>query len=351
MMDILKVSLYREDLKKLIENFDFGELKDKTILITGAAGLIGSSLVDVLEYANETLNINVAIIVADINNSFLSLRYGEYKNIKIVEYNALNPVDFDFCFDYAIHCAGIASPNLYVEKPVETMLSNFTGLKNLLEYGMEHNCKRLLYVSSSEIYGNKLTDEAFSEETCGFVEINGVRSSYCEAKRASEILCKSFSHEYGVSTVIVRPGHIFGPTASENDKRVSSAFLYKASRKENLFLKSSGEQIRSYCYSLDCAIAIFTVLLKGSDGEAYNIGSSEIASIKQLSEMIACSADVKLSVDSPSESDLVSFNPMKNSSLNIHKIEKLGYKASFSIKEGITHSIVILKQIKQNNIS
>ena len=113
-----------------------------------------------------------------------------------------------------------------------------------------------IYISSSEVYGIKNTLNRFLESDYGFVDVDDVRSSYPISKRTAELLCHSYSSEYDIDTVIVRPGHVYGPSASIHDNRVSSVFAYRAAQGLDLNLKSSGLQKRSYIYSVDCAFAI-----------------------------------------------------------------------------------------------
>ena len=155
------------------------------------------------------------------------------------------------------------------------MQANITGVHNLLEYAHKKSVKKVIYVSSSEVYGRKESLEPFKEDQYGFIDLLNPRSSYSIAKRAAETMCVSYHAEYGVPFNVVRLGHIYGPSASRSDKRVSSDFAYKAAEGENLVLKSEGKQIRSYCYSLDCASAILSVLTSGVDGEAYNISNKD----------------------------------------------------------------------------
>ena len=345
MRNILKNDLYKKDLIIALHNIDLTFLKHKSILITGGLGLICSSIVDLLHEYNVTNNANISILVADINESFYEVRYGLYQDIKYVRYNALESVDFDFAVDYIIHGAGLSSPELFMNKPVETMLSNFEGVLNLLNYSKKYSVKRTLYISSSEVYGNKYNDDSFVEDVFGSSNINTIRASYSESKRASEVLCRSYSSEYGVDTVIVRPGHIYGPTASPRDQRISSAFAFLAAEGKTLEMKSSGLTKRSYCYSVDCAIAILTVLLKGKTGESYNIGHDETTTIRAMAQILANAGGVELKTVPPSEEELKAFNPMSNSSLNNQKIKELGYKDTFSTKVGLEHTVKIIKDL------
>ena len=158
------------------------------------------------------------------------------------------------------------------------------------------------------------------------------------------MLCKSYSSEYGVNTVIVRPGHIYGPTASLQDKKISSEFAYLAAQGRPLEMKSLGLQKRSYCYSLDCAAAILIALLNGKKGESYNIGHDEITSIRDMVQILADVGKVDFKINAATEEDLKRFNPMDNSSLLNDKIKSIGYSDTFSVHEGLTHTVRILKQ-------
>ena len=345
MKDILKSEMYRRDISRILDMLDMGSFRNSNILVTGGLGLICSAVVDALILYNEAHDAGMQIYVADINEDFFSVRYGGYSCVQYARYDATKPLDFDFDVDYIIHGAGLASPELYVSKPVETMLSNFNGVLNLLEYSKAHGVKRMLYISSSEVYGNKETADSFEENKFGSVNINVIRSSYSEAKRASEVLCKSYSAEYGVDTVIVRPGHIYGPTASPKDKRISSEFAYLAAQGKDLEMKSLGLQKRSYCYCLDCACAILTVLLNGQMGESYNVGHDAVTSIREMAAMLANAGQVCLKIQDPTEEDLKQFNPMDNSSLNIEKVKSIGYRDSFTVQEGLEHTVAILRDI------
>lgn len=339
-MKLLELWLYKQDLKKTIENLKLSVLDGKSVFITGGLGLIGSAVVDLLLSHDK-----VEIYVGARNERQFKERYGDYDKVHFVQYDALLPLDLDIKCDYIIHGAGLSNPELYTNMPVETVLSNFDGLHSLLEYVKNNGVDRLLYISSSEIYGKKTTGDPFKEGMYGEIDIDNIRSSYAITKRASEMLCKAYTSEFGIDTVIVRPGHIYGPSAKRSDKRISSDFAFKAANGEKLEMKSSGIQKRSYCYSLDCAAQILTVLLKGKSGEAYNVGHDEITTIREMALILAKAGNVELTAADPTEKELKSFNPMNNSSLNNKKVKDLGYKDTFTVEEGLTHTVQILKEM------
>ena len=343
MGNILGNKTYNEDLARVINKFDFSGLKNKSVMITGGLGLIGSAVADLLFAANKIKNLNIKIFIASRSEEKFNKRYGNIEDINFIYYDALEQINFNEYFDYIIHCAGLASPDMYVNFPVETLMTSVDSVRNLLEYCKNKNVMRFLYVSSSEVYGLKKEEKAFIENMYGTIDIDNVRSSYAIGKITSEVLCRSYLKEYNVDCVIVRPGHIFGPTASEKDKKVSSEFAYLAAQGKSLTLKSSGLQKRSYCYTLDCAAAILVSLIKGVAGESYNIGHDEITSIKEMAGYMAEAGGVELSVSNPTESELKAFNPMNNSSLDIQKIKDIGYQDSFSVREACRHTIEIIR--------
>lgn len=338
-MNILESKLYQEDLQKsLFSVVDIEKLKNSKILVTGATGLVCSAIVDLLISSE----LNATVYAAGRTEDKVVERFGS--RVAFVPYDATKPIDFDVEVDYIIHGASNASPNLYVNEPVETMQANINGMQDLLEYARKKNMKKVIYVSSSEVYGKKESIEPFKEDQYGFIDLLNPRSSYSIAKRATETMCASYQSEYGVQFNVVRLGHIYGPSATKSDKRVSSDFAYKAAVGENLTMKSEGKQIRSYCYSLDCASAILSVLIDGNAGEAYNISNpNSIINIRQMAEVLSAAGGVDLILDIPTQSEAAAFNPMDNSSLDSTKLEGLGWEGVFTAEEGLSHTVRILK--------
>lgn len=344
-MDLMQSELYKADIERVVSSIDLSVFKNNTFLITGGLGLICSAVIDVLAYYEIKNNDGIRIIVGARDESQFFERYGDYSFIQFWKYDALSNNIFTHNPNYIIHGAGLASPDKYVSMPVETMLTNIKGVTDCLDYSVQANVKTLLYISSSEVYGIKETDKCYAEEDYGYVDLDSLRSSYSVGKRAGELLCKSFASEYGVNTVVARPGHIFGPSATQKDKRVSSLFAYQAASGNCIELKSSGLQKRSYQYSLDCAKALLILLLKGEKGESYNVGSEKVTTIREMAECYARAGNVELITAESVQVDKSFFNPMDNASLCIDKIKRLGYYDSFSVYEGFEHTIRIIRDL------
>ncbi len=350
-MSIYDSRLWMEDIDKVLEIIPEMEmLEGKSVLITGISGLVCSAIADVLLRYNETHENKIYIIAAGRRFESVRSRFDKMTDrpdFAYVQYDALKTDNsLEVKADYIIHGAGNASPDVITREPVETMTAHFWGLKYLLDQARIKGTKRLLYISSSEVYGIKEDNKPYEEGQYGYIDLLNSRNSYSVAKRAAETLCASYAYEYGIDSVIVRPGHIYGPNASKNDNRVSSLWAHTAAEGKDIFMKSDGAQIRSYCYSLDCASAILKVLLVGKKGKAYNISNpNSIISIKRMAEIITRSANVQIKIDQATEEEKKGFNPMSNSSLNSKSLEELGWKGCFDAETGFEHTIRILKQL------
>jgi nucleoside-diphosphate-sugar epimerase len=251
---------------------------------------------------------------------------------------------FDFPADYIIHAGGNAHPAAFQTDPVGTMIGNIFGTHSLLEYGRTHGTKRLLYVSSGEVYGQMDPDlDEFEENDCGYVDSTSPRSCYPASKRAAENLCASYWKQYGLETVIVRPCHTYGPTITDSDSRATAQFFRNALHGEDIVLKSAGTQLRSYCYAADCASAIMTVLACGESGQAYNSANPEDKiTIAGLAETIAEAAGRNVIFAESDATDLAQRTPITKQVLSSKKLEALGWRGRYSTKEGVEHTLRIL---------
>lgn len=343
---IYNVKQYYDDINESLTNNCYEELKNKSILVVGANGLIGSSIIDVLNYLNVKKDYNISIIGTVRNKNNILDRFNTYSNLKIIEYDVNNKLELDDNINYIINAASNSHPQKFSSNPVETIVTNFIGTKNLLDYTKNNCCDRFLYVSSGEIYGQGGEDiEAFKEDYSGYIDSTNSRSCYPIGKLSAENLCVCYHNQYGIDTVICRPCHTYGPTQTDSDSRVSAQFINNVLNDKDIIMKSEGSQIRSYCYVLDCVTGLLRVLVSGKSAEAYNISNNNsVLSIREMAEIIATTYGKKVIFELPEEDEKKGYNPVTRSVLDGSKLEKLGWKPCFDFKKGITHTLKIMKQ-------
>ena len=345
---------YFEDIKTIASLPIYDKLNNKSIMITGACGLIGSFLVDVLMCRNLEFNDNITVIAYDFKEEFILNRFSNYinnTNFKYVYQDVNLPLEYNDKVDYIMHLASNAHPSLFKTDPVGTISANIVGLLNLLNFAKDNNVSRVLYISTGEVYGETGCDvKEFREDYQGYVNPTNFRSCYPNSKRCAETLCVSFTEEYHVSTVIARPSHVYGPTFTKNDSRVYAEFIRNILNNEDIILKSEGKQVRSYTYVADCVSALLYILLFGEDKNAYNIANkNSIISIKEMAEVIAKIGNKKVLFDIPKEQNTVS-NPMMCGVLNSDKLSSLGWTELYDIEKGYTNTIKILKEVQNERI-
>lgn len=331
---------YFDDVREVAElQLPWEKLDYCNILVTGATGLIGSCFVDVLMARTHR---SYHVYVMGRNQGRMERLFDKYQSderFHAVIGDVTKPLSIQQPIHYIIHAASGATPSEFSSHPVEVMKANINGVINLMEYGIQHQMKRFLYVSSGEVYGEG-DGRVFTEDDSGYVNCNTPRSCYPSSKRAAETLCASYAAEYGAEAVIARPCHIYGPNFTETDNRVYAQFIRNILNGEDLVMKSSGEQFRSWCYVFDCVSALLFILLKGSSGEAYNIAdSTSVLTIKQLAEMLADIGNCKVVMEQPSKIEKKGYNPVTQSVFSIDKLECLGWKISGSMKEKMAKTV------------
>lgn len=334
------MSSYKKDILQVAEqDLPWEKLSGTNIFVTGATGLIGGCLVETLLM---NPNRDYQVYASGRNEDRARKRFKDFVGdaaFHFVKYDVMQPLESDVRFDYIIHAASNASPNFFANSPVEVIKSNIDGVANLMDYGLSHGMKRFLYVSSGEVYGEG-DGRVFTEDYSGYVDCTKPRSCYPSSKRAAETLCVSYAAEYGVDVVIARPCHVYGPHFTEQDNRVYAQFIRNVLRGEDIVMKSTGEQFRSWCYVVDCVSALLHILLKGSCGKAYNIADAESnITIRELAEAIATIGGQKVVIDIPDVLEERGFNPVSKSIFSTTFLELLGWTPWNHIPTGLRNTI------------
>ena len=326
---------------------DITTLYNKKVFITGATGMLCSAVVDIIALLNKEMDAGIKLVLAGRDKTRILKRFEgclTEDSFEFAQYDATKINCDVVAADYYIHGASNAHPSSFAKEPVETMLSNIIGLKTVLDMARESKGSRVLFVSTGEIYGNGTSiDNAYKEDDYGYVDILNPRSCYPMSKRAAETLCVSYNQEYGVDVVMARSCHAYGPGITESDSRATAAFTRKAAAGEDIVMKSAGEQMRSYCYTLDSAAALLTILLKGKSCEAYNISNEDtVVSIRNVADELAKACGVKVIFENPEDAEKKSYNMMQNSVLDSQKLRNLGWRPQFDLTKGIEATIKYL---------
>lgn len=353
-MNLHKSNTYLNDLD-ITANHVIGvdKLRGSKILITGATGTVGSYIADTLLRLNQNSGYRMKVILAgrDPERLIDLFSYFNDQEVEYVYFNLKEDIKFDFNVDFIVHAAGNAYPQAFNSDSVGTILDSVNSTKRLLEFGTMHRAKRLLYVSSGEVYGlGDLSLDAFKEDYLGSLDLTSPRSCYPESKRVTENLCASYSYQYGLETVSVRLCHTYGPMINVADNRAHVQFIRNALAHQDIELKSTGEQMRSYNYVADAVAGILSVLINGNSGEVYNIANPDVRiTIAGIAKVIAENEKQKVVFTAPNAVDLRNRSPIIKQVLDTTKLENLGWKGVFSVKDGISHTLRIIHESVNRN--
>ena len=340
--------IYREDMEHLANlPLPWEKLKNSTVLITGASGLIGSVLVDSIIHRNSLYRDNIKILALVRNKGRAEKRFNRHSDnpaLEIVPHDINNPLPNIGNADYIIHAASNTHPLAYASDPVGTITANVFGTYNLLEYAAKHKSKRFLFLSTVEIYGENIGDtEKFRENDMGYIDCNSLRAGYPESKRTGEALCNAFSARHDIDFVISRLCRIYGPAIHETDSKSTSDFIRNAASGRDIVLKSKGDQHYSCCYCADAVSAILYTLLLGKKGEAYNVAAEDSdVTLKKFAEILAKNAGVILKFELPTQLESQGFSKLTKALLDPSKLNALGWAAKDDIESGIGKTVEIL---------
>ncbi|MGO5272204.1 NAD-dependent epimerase/dehydratase family protein [Collinsella sp. LCP21S3_C3] len=323
-------------------------LAGKTVVISGATGMIGAFLIDVLMRKNSTegLSCKVVALGRSAVKAKARLPYFGRDHFSFEEglvtasgYRPVAPAD------YVLHLASSTHPRQYATDPIGTIRANVDGLQNLLEYSAGCGA-RLLFASSVEVYGQNRGDvERFTEGYCGNIDCNTLRACYNESKRLGEAMCQAYRSQRGVESVIARIARVYGPTLLPDDSKALSQFMHHSLAGEDVVLKSEGTQRFSYLHVADAVSGLLHVLLLGADGEAYNLADegSDVA-LKDLAALVAEVGQVKVVFDLPDAQEAAGYSKATLALMDGSKAKGLGWIACYGIADGIRATMEQMSQ-------
>ena len=274
-MIIYENLLYNQDIAHVTEiKFPWYKLQNRSIMISGATGLIGSFLIDVLLEKNTQDGLNCTVYALGRNKEKAMERFSKHANnshLIFIPYDVRLPLKIDNVgrVDYVLHLAANTHPMLYATDPIGTITTNLIGAQNMLEFSAQHNAVRFLLASSNEMYGENRGDvEFYDEDYCGYINCNTLRAGYPESKRCSEALCQAYKQQKGLDVVIARLTRSYGPTMNMSDTKAVSQFIKRGVAGEDIILKSEGTQYFSYTYMSDAVSGLLWVLLTGENASS-----------------------------------------------------------------------------------
>lgn len=343
---------YEEELEMLTEQEQlFEQLSGKTVMLSGATGMIGKCIIDLLMKYNDSCDSGqrIRIIGLSRNAETARQRLGKHwlkDTFHYISCDVNTGIPECEYADYIIHAASNTHPLQYAQDSVGTISSNIIGTKNLLDYAVYHKAKRFCFVSSVEIYGENRGDtERFKEDYLGYINCNTLRAGYPESKRVGEALCNAYAQTYQLDFVIPRLSRIYGPTMLLPDSKAIAQFIKNAAKGKDIVLKSAGAQLYSYTYVLDAVLGILTVLLKGESGEAYNISDIESeATLREIAEWLAGNHGTRVIFDKSDVMEQAGYSTATKALLDAGKITELGWRPQTHIWDGLNKTVSGLKQ-------
>ncbi len=314
------------------------EMDGKTVFVTGATGLVGSQLVKIILACNRIRKLNIKVLALVRSEEKAKQVFGhllELPELKLHLGDVTRRMDVEGEVDYIIHAASQTVSKEFVTHPVETIDTSFVGTKNILELAAEKKSRSVVYVSSMEAYGNPgQMDRRATEKDLGYIDNLSVRSCYSEGKRFCECLCACYYSEYEVPVKIARLAQTFGAGVSHSENRVFAQFAKSAMNGTDIVLHTQGKSFGNYCYTADVVTGLLTVMLKGENGQAYNVvcenATMRIAQMAQLVADEIAGGKINVVFDIPESALTYGYAPDVELRLDGQKLRNLGWEPAIA---------------------
>lgn len=341
----MSMNILKDDLEYITNfNLPYQKLKEHTVLVTGATGLIGFQLIKALLAIG---NIRIIALIRNMDKAKRIYTKEEMQNISFVIGDIVEKINIDMDVDYIFHCAAVTTSKMMINNPVETIITSVNGTNNILKLALEKSSKSVVFISSMEMYGafNSNVGE-ITEETIGYIDPLELRSNYPESKRLCENMCIAYLHEYNVPVKIARLAQTFGAGILPWENRVFAQFARSVLNETDIVLHTKGLSEGNYCYTSDCITWLFTILLNGENGEAYNISNPKNhTTIANMANMVAeniANNKIKVIYDIP-ESNTYGYAAETKMKLNSDKLQKIGWIPHVDLEESYNRMIEQLK--------
>ncbi len=338
--------LYADIHENIIENHELlREFDHSTVFITGATGLIGSILAKTLLMANRECGYGIYVIASVRNIEKAKQCYADFSDDEYLSYNVSDVQGMITCssdIDHIVHCASVTASKEMIIYPVETIKTSINGTLNILEFARSIKVKSIVYISSMEVYGKFEESYLVDENMYGVIDPLKVRSNYPESKRVCENICIAYKQEYLLPIKIVRLAQIFGAGVAKDDNRVYAQFARAVIHNADIILHTDGHSEGNYCYTKDAMMGILTVLLKGKNGEAYNVANEDSHStILEMANLVAdkvADGKINVKIDIPKK-DMYGYAEHTKMKIDSSKLQRLGWKPKVRLEESYIRMI------------
>jgi len=341
-------AIVAEDLRRTLDgSLPWERFGGKSILITGATGLLGAYLVETLLCRNDILPgppCRVVALVRDQERA--AARFSHYRtraDLQLLVQNVEEPVPPGQSADFIIHAAGNATPRLFGTDPVGTYGAAVLGTHNLLQHAQRAGSEGFLLLSTGAVHGHISGDQTILDETViGSVDPLDPYACYAGSKRMAETMCASWARQFKIPARIARLGHTYGPGLRREDDRAFVQFVYSIVDRSDITLRTDGAAMRPYCYLSDAVDALLRILLLGSDGEAYLLANTAATcSILELATLLIELFPERGSyvrMLAPAEAaSVVNQDPYRT--ISVAKLKSLGWSPQVGIREGFQRTL------------
>ncbi len=332
----------KDDLSRSLDSVveDLSSLKDKTILITGGTGFVGSWLARALVWLNDEYEFNCKIILLARNPDALEKddpKLFKRKEITFICSDVRSIHGLPNEIHYIIHAAASPDNRIHMSDPVNTMDIIAFGIKAVLDAASRlPDIEGIVHLSSGQVYGKAPANgETLSEKVFGYFLESDIRSIYPEAKRYSETVCLAYRSLYKLPITIARPFSFIGPYQGLNKPWAINSFLQEALNGQPMRIVGNGKPQRSYLYASDMAAWLLVILTNGQRGDVYNIGASEGVSLVEVTN--------KINTMMPKAVDVIIQNYNDDTSRFLpnleHVQEELKLEESFTFEEALQRTV------------
>jgi len=340
----------RRDAEQIVEALGphLRQLAGTTLMGPGGSGFLCSYLFETVACFNDASGMSPCrMLCVDNLKSGVATRVAHLigrPDFRFIEHDASQPLALDEDVQWIVHGASIASPMLYRQFPLETIDVNVNGTRLMLELARRRGVRSLLYLSSSEIYGNPPPECIPTPETyVGAVSCTGPRACYDESKRLGETLCGIYHRTFQVPVKTVRPFNVYGPGLRLDDKRIIPDFISDALGGGPLTLLSDGRATRSFCYVSDAIEGLWRVLLSSCDGEAFNVGNDAeevtVADVAAALQRVAGDPPLTIQYRRSPDADYLTDNPERRRP-DLTKIRStFDWTPRISLTEGLSRTL------------